>query len=52
MQTEESAEQILKQIKISVVRFRLAGLRDVVIDSINVSLCSFWGLFDSILVKS
>ena len=51
VQIEESAEQILEQIKISV-RFRLSGLRDVATDSTNVSLCSFWGLFDSILVKS
>ena len=40
VQIEESAEQILEQIKISV-RFKLSGLRDVATDSINVSLCSF-----------
>ena len=46
VQTEESAEQILEQIKISV-RFRLAGLRDVATNSINISLCRSWGLFDT-----
>ena len=48
---EESIEQVLEHIQISV-RFRLAGLRDVAVDSVNVSLCSSWKLFDSILVQS
>ena len=40
VQKEESTEQILEHIKTSV-RFRLAGLREVVTDTINVSLCNF-----------
>ena len=38
-------EQILEHMKISV-KHRLAGLRNVASD--NISLCSSWGLFDSI----
>ena len=39
VQIEESVKQILEQIKI-IIRFRLAGFRDVANDYINVSLCS------------
>ena len=49
VQKEESPEQILEHIK-SSVRFRLAGLKRVAADTVNVSLCNSWCLFDSILV--
>ena len=49
MQKEESPEQILKHIK-SYVRFKLAGLKGVTIDTVNISLCNSWCLFDSIFV--
>ena len=44
---EETEEKILEHMKISV-KHRLAGLKNVAFDSVNISLCSSWGLFDSI----
>ena len=44
---DETEEQILEHIKISI-KHRLAKLRNVAFDSVNISLCSSWGLFDSI----
>ena len=48
-QKKESPEQILEYIKVSI-RLRLAGLKSVVVDTVNVSLCNSWCLFDSIFV--
>ena len=49
MQKEESPKQILEHIK-SSIRFKLVGLKGVAADTVNVSLCNTWSLFDSILV--
>ena len=47
---EETKEQIMEHIK-SVIRHRLAGLRCVNPDPVNLLLYDSWGLFDSIFVN-
>ena len=44
---EQTAEQIIDHIKL-VVRHRLASLKKVAPDTVNISLYRSWGLFDSI----
>ena len=46
-QKEENGDQIMEHIKFAV-RYRLAGLRKVAIDEVNMSLSNTWGLFDLI----
>ena len=47
---EETKEQIMEHIK-TAIRHRLAGLRHVNPDPINLFLHNSWGLFDSIFVN-
>ena len=44
---EQTAEQIIDHIKLAV-RHRLASLKNVAPDTVNISLYRSWGLFDSI----
>ena len=46
-QKEEDGEQVMEYIKFAV-RYRLAGLRKVAADEVNISLSNTWGLFDTI----
>ena len=50
-QKEEKEEQILEHIK-TAVRYRIAALSHIVVDSVNLSLHDSWGLFDSMFVAS
>ena len=44
---EQIVEQIIDHIKLAV-RYRLASLKKMAPDIVNISLYKSWGLFDSI----